>query len=166
MVERNYIETTEGTPQGGIISPVLCNIALNGLEEEVKKAFPMKRGITPGVHLIRYADDMVITGRTEGMLYEAKDIVREFLKVRGLELNEKKTKLTHIKEGFDFLGFNIRRRKRLLTHNGVDHEQDTILIVKPSVKGIDKFKDRVKQIITRYKPFLSIIKEINPVIRG
>lgn len=165
MVEMNYIDTTEGTPQGGIISPVLSNIALNGIESEVKKAFPLKKGISPGVHLIRYADDMVITGRTEEMLIKAKDIVRNFLEVRGLQLNEKKTKITNIREGFNFLGFNFKRMDRRPKFNGLD-EQDTVLIVKPSEKGIDKFKDSVRQIITRHKPFMSIIKEINPVIRG
>jgi RNA-directed DNA polymerase len=165
MEEMNYFDTTEGTPQGGIISPVLCNIALNGLESEVKKAFPLKKGISPGVHLIRYADDMIITGRTEEMLTRAQKIVTDFLKIRGLKLNEKNTKKTNIKEGFDFLGFNVRRMQRTWKFNSED-EQETVLIIKPSEKGIKKFKDSVRRITQRNKPFMSIIKEINPIIRG
>jgi RNA-directed DNA polymerase len=165
MEELNYTDTTEGTPQGGIISPVLSNIALNGIESEVKKAFPFKKGISPGVHLIRYADDMIITGRTKEMLMEAKDIVRNFLEIRGLQLNEKKTKTTNIREGFDFLGFNLKRMERRPKFNGRDN-QETVMVIKPSEKGINKFKDSIRQIITRHKPFLSIIKKINPIIRG
>jgi RNA-directed DNA polymerase len=111
MEEMNYINTEEGTPQGGIISPILCNIALNGLEELIRKANPLKKGISPGVHVIRYADDMIITGKTQDIVIKNKNILKEFLEYRGLELNEKKTLVTHIKDGFDFLGFNVRRMK-------------------------------------------------------
>jgi RNA-directed DNA polymerase len=109
MEELNFIKTTDGTPQGGIISPTLCNIALNGIEELIRKSNPLKRGISPGVHVIRYADDMIITGRTPEVIMKNKLILSEFLKDRGLHLNEKKTLVTNIKDGFDFLGFNIRR---------------------------------------------------------
>jgi len=111
MEEMIYTDTEEGTPQGGIISPVLCNIALNGLEKKIKKANPLKKGISPGVHVIRFADDMIITGKTQDIILKNKKILTEFLKERGLTLNEKKTLVTHIKTGFDFLGFNIRRMK-------------------------------------------------------
>jgi RNA-directed DNA polymerase len=111
MEELNYMETEEGTPQGGIISPTLCNIALNGIENLIKKANPSKKGKSPGVHVIRYADDMIITGKTQDIAIKNKNILAEFLAERGLQLNEKKTLITHIKEGFDFLGFNIRRMK-------------------------------------------------------
>jgi RNA-directed DNA polymerase len=165
MKETNLVDTTEGTPQGGIISPVLCNIALNGIEPEVKKAFPLRKGISPGVHLIRYADDMVITGRTEQMLKEAKRIIETFLEKRGLQLNQKKTRITHITNGFDFLGFNIRRMRRRLKYNELD-DQNTVLIIKPSKKSIAQFKDKVRNIVKRTSPFIRILKDINPVIRG
>lgn len=77
----------------------------------MKEANPLKRGISPGVHVIRYADDMIITGKTQEIAVKNKQILSEFLAERGLILNEKKTLITHIKEGFDFLGFNIRRLK-------------------------------------------------------
>lgn len=111
MEELNYLETDMGTPQGGIMSPTLSNVALNGIEEVIKDAFPKIKGISPGVHIIRYADDMIITGKTKEIVLKAKTILAKFLAERGLELNEKKTLITHIKDGFDFLGFNIKRFK-------------------------------------------------------
>lgn len=113
--------------------------------------------------MIRYADDMVITGRSEEMLQKSKEI--NYLKIRGLQLNEKKTKTTNIKDGFYFLGFNVKRMERRLKFNGID-EQNTVLVIKPSEKGINKFKDSIRRIIIRTRPFLGIVKEINPVIRG
>lgn len=107
----NFTETTEGTPQGGIISPTLCNVALNGIEEIILKANPYKRRKSTGVHVIRYADDIIITGKTQQIAINNKKILGEFLEERGLSLNEKKTVVTNIKEGFDFLGFNIRRMR-------------------------------------------------------
>jgi len=111
MEQLNYMDTDAGTPQGGVISPILCNIALNGIEERIKKANPPINGIRAGVHVVRYADDMIITGRSKEIVQKNKEILSEFLSERGLELNENKTLITHIKAGFDFLGFNIRRMK-------------------------------------------------------
>jgi len=111
MEELNFTDTVEGTPQGGIISPTLCNIALNGIEELIMKANPLRRGISTGVHVIRYADDIIITARTPEIAINNKKLLSEFLTERGLSLSEKKTKVTNIKDGFDFLGFNIRRMK-------------------------------------------------------
>lgn len=165
MEEMIYTDTEEGTPQGGIISPVLCNIALNGLEEKIKKANPLKKGISPGVHVIRFADDMIITGKTQDIILKNKKILTEFLKERGLTLNEKKTLVTHIKTGFDFLGFNIRRMKWNSRLNK-NTEQDTVLIIKPSKKGIKKLMDAVRKIIIMNKPIRKMISELNPILRG
>lgn len=109
MEELNYFETEEGTPQGGIMSPTLCNVALNGIEGQIKAAIPKINGISQGIHTIRYADDMVITGKSKEVVTRCKEILAKFLAVRGLELNEKKTLITHVREGFDFLGFSIKR---------------------------------------------------------
>jgi RNA-directed DNA polymerase len=88
--------------EGGIISPLLCNVALNGLESAIKSAAPKRvRGRTSGVHVIRYADDLVITGRNRGTLKDMRKILVRFLEDRGLNLSESKTRITHIKEGFD-----------------------------------------------------------------
>jgi RNA-directed DNA polymerase len=95
-----------GTPQGGIISPTLANIALDGLEPELRKRFRLP----DKVHLARYCDDFIISGRSKDLLEnEVKPLVVEFLKARGLELSPEKTSITHIEQGFDFLGWNVRR---------------------------------------------------------
>jgi len=160
-----FSPTTEGTPQGGIISPTLCNIALNGLEEHICQNNPKKKGISPGVHLIRYADDMIITGKNKEICLKNKELVEKFLKERGLELNEKKTKITHIREGFDFLGFNIRRMGIHPRMNNIS-DQDTVLIIKPSQKGIEKLKESITRVITQSKPLIGLIRELNPILRG
>lgn len=165
MEEMNYIEIEEGTSQGGIMSPTLCNIALNGIEEMIKKANPLKEGISPGVHVIRYADDMIITGRTPEIIMKNKQILSEFLMERGLHLNEKKTLVTNIKDGFDFLGFNIRRMT-WNTNLNQETDQETVLIIKPSKKGINKLKESLKEKISMNKPIEKIISEVNPILRG
>jgi RNA-directed DNA polymerase len=165
MEELNYLETDEGTPQGGIMSPTLCNIALNGIEKVIKESNPKIKGISPGVHIIRYADDMIITGKSKEIILKNKEILTKFLAERGLELNETKTLVTHIKEGFDFLGFNIRRFKWHHKYNN-NTEQETVLIIKPSKKGIKKLMDSVRKVITINKSIQRIISEINPILRG
>ena len=124
-------ETMDGTPQGGIISPALANCALDGLERLLREKFPqMKRlkslgGKTASVNFIRYADDFVISGRTKELLEgEVKLLVEQFLQERGLELSPKKTVITHVEKGFDFLGQNVRRYP-----NGK-------LLIKPSKKNV------------------------------
>lgn len=165
MEELNYSETDEGTPQGGIMSPTLCNVALNGIENLIKISNPKIKGISAGVHIIRYADDMIITGKSKEIVLKNKIILAEFLAERGLELNEKKTLITHIKDGFDFLGFNIRRLDWHPQYNR-ETKQETVLIIKPSKKGTKKLMDSIKKIITINKPIEKIISEINPVLRG
>src|SRR5260370_41871678 len=109
--------TEEGTPQGGMISPVLANMALDGLEAFLQARFPhnTKRNgkyYAPKLHLIRYADDFMITGVSKELLEnEVKPLVEQFLKERGLQLSPEKTVITHIEECVDFLGQNIRKYK-------------------------------------------------------
>ena len=108
--------TTQGTPRGGIISPVLANLALNGLDDALTAVFktPAQR-TRHKVNLVRYADDFVITGDSRELLeHQIVPAVSAFLAVRGLELR-RKTKVTHLTDGYDFLGQNIRRyNKKLL----------------------------------------------------
>ena len=165
MEQLNFMETDEGTPQGGVISPLLSNIALNGIEKHIKKANPLIKGISPGVNVIRYADDMIITGKSKEIVLKNKEILKEFLKERGLELNEKKTLITNIQTGFDFLGFNIRRRKWNSKLNQKT-DQETVLIIQPSKKGIIKLKNSIRKIIVMNKPIRKIISELNPILRG
>src|SRR5262249_13721558 len=112
MEKRILYPTTEGTPQGGVASPTLANLVLDGLERKLKEHFPKtKRGNTK-VNLCRYADDFVISGCSKELLEnEVKPVVEAFLKERGLELSPEKTHITHITEGFDFLGQNVRKYK-------------------------------------------------------
>lgn len=100
--------TTTGTPQGGVISPVLMNLTLDGLETLLAKRFPPRSGAK--VNFVRYADDFIITGNSQELLEnEVTPLVTQFLKERGWQLSERKTKVTHVNEGFDFLGKHIRK---------------------------------------------------------
>jgi RNA-directed DNA polymerase len=144
--------TTKGTPQGGILSPTLANMALDGIELLLKAHFGRRHKI----HFIRYADDFIITGATKYILEsKVKPLIIDFLKSRGLELSEHKTKITHINDGFDFLGFNVRK------YNGK-------LLIKPAKPKVEKFLQNVKHIIkANYSaPTSLLVKKLNPVIRG
>lgn len=144
--------TKEGTPQGGIISPTLANMALDGMQELLTKEFKK----TDKVHLVRYADDFIITGNTERLLSErVKPLIANFLSVRGLELSAEKTRISHIDEGFDFLGFNIRRYKGKL-------------LIKPSSEGIKSVKKNIKDVLERNKAAKTnnVVGLLNPIIRG
>lgn len=161
MEKQVYHSTTAGTPQGGIISPVLANLALDGLEALLRKQFPLKgkgqgAGKAAKVHLIRYADDFVITGSSREIIREIIPLVEVFLAERGLELSKEKTRVTHVSEGFDFLGQNIRRYP-----NGK-------LLIKPSRKSINTLIVKIKVIVKRMiaQPAASLIARLNSVIRG
>jgi RNA-directed DNA polymerase len=151
--------TRAGTPQGGIISPVLANMTLDGLEGVIDKHWG-KKGTRKrkqcGVHLIRYADDFIITGKTkESLETKVKPAIEEFLSERGLTLSAEKTVITHITQGFDFLGQNVRKHT-------------SKLIIKPSRKSITGLLHRVKT-VTRQKRAATqeqLIKQLNPLIRG
>jgi len=124
--------TEAGTPQGGIISPVIANMTLDHLEATIKSAVA-RRGAC--VNVIRYADDFVITGVNPKILTEqVRPVVESFLGVRGLQLSEEKTHLCHIEEGFDFLGFNVRKYKQKL-------------LITPSRVKVASFMKRIRDYI-------------------
>lgn len=159
----HYAETAVGTPQGGVISPLLANIALDGMERLFGCERPdgtlrppaFRGGLDKGINLIRYADDFVVTAPTRERL-ESYVIPRltEFLRARGLQLSESKTCLVHRDEGFDFLGFTIRYRKQLL-----------ITPQKKKVLGhLATIKDYLKT--RKQAPAGQVIKDLNPMIRG
>lgn len=161
-IERNVLHPTEaGTPQGGICSPVIANLTLDGLEALLRAAFPRyvwKGGkqTCPKVNFIRLADDFVITGATRELLEdEVKPLVEAFLKERGLQLSTEKTVITHIADGFDFLGQHIRK------YNGK-------LLIKPSAKSIKTVLRKVRTVIKGNKSATagSLISQLNPIIRG
>lgn len=162
IFNKQLFPTEEGTPQGGIISPTLANMALDGLQTMLEAKFHRvdlyspKRSYYPKVHLIRYADDFIITSISKEMLeQEIMPMVKEFLQARGLTLSEEKTKITHIDEGFDFLGFNIRKYKGKF-------------LITPSKESQKKFQRKINEIVNSHKtiPQESLIRLLNPVITG
>lgn len=159
VFNKELFPTEEGTPQGGIISPTLANMTLDGLQAMLAEKYYRKsvkgQVYYPKVHMVRYADDFIITGRTREALEEIKPLVENFLESRGLTLSEEKTKITHIEEGFDFLGYNIRK------YNG-------ILLIKPSKKSLKGFMEKIRGIIDSNKGSKqeSLIRLLNPVIVG
>ena len=140
--------TETGTPQGGICSPLLSNIGLHGLETMVK-THNKKLGI------VRYADDFIITAKTREELEEITPRIKQWLLECGLELSEEKTKLVHIEEGFNFLGFNARQYKGKL-------------LIKPEKKKVLAFCKQIGQIIKRMPTVKQedLIKKLNPILRG
>ncbi len=107
-------ETTEGTPQGGVISPLLANVALDGLQAVLFSIKRRKGGLSTGKRVLgysRYADDFIVTAPTRDLLDQALPLICDWLAKRGLALNEEKTRIVHIADGFNFLGFHVRSFK-------------------------------------------------------
>jgi RNA-directed DNA polymerase len=149
--KRILYPTEAGTPQGGIISPTLANMTLDGLEAELGKFRRQDK-----VHMVRYADDFVITGNSKELLEnEVKPLVEKFLSARGLELSPEKTSITHIDKGFDFLGVNIRK------YSGK-------LLIKPSKKNVKACLDKVRESIKDNKSAkqINLIRLLNPIVKG
>jgi RNA-directed DNA polymerase len=160
FMEQAVLYPTEaGTPQGGICSPVLANLALDGLERKLRERYPKAtaRSRKAQVNLARFADDFIITGRTKALLeQEVRPLVEQFLRERGLELSAEKTRITHSEEGFDFLGQHVRKY-----HDGK-------VLIKPSRAAVAALLTKVRTIVKANKQatpgYLSSI--LNPVIRG
>ncbi len=150
-------DTTEGTPQGGIISPVLANRTLDGLQALLAEHFPSNGPRRGKVHLVRYADDFIITGRSEGLLRrKVMPLVAHFLSERSLELSHEKTRITHIDDGFDFLGQTIRR-----------YACGKVYIV-PSRKNVRTFLGKIKETIDGAGSWTAgeLIQRLNQQIKG
>ena len=156
--------TEDGTPQGGVISPILANMALDGMQKALSDRFHTNRlgkedvrfKNAHQVNLVRYADDFIVTAATKEIAEEAKEVVRDFLQTRGLELSEEKTVITHIDDGFDMLGWTFRKFKGKL-------------IVKPSKKALKAFKAGLSEtILKRGKAWKQevLIEKLNQQIRG
>jgi RNA-directed DNA polymerase len=159
LEKQTWFATTEGTPQGGIVSPVLANRTLDGLQRLLAGHFAM----TPNqqrktkVHLVRYADDFVITGSSRELLRdEVQPLVADFLKERGLELSPEKTRITRLKDGFDFLGQNVRRYRcgKVLT--------------KPSKRSVKTFLAKIQETIdgSGSQTAGEMIRRLNQQIKG
>jgi RNA-directed DNA polymerase len=156
-------DTTEGTPQGGIISPVLSNFALDGLERVLRSKYPhtaRQKSLgskTALVNYIRFADDFIVTCRSKDLLErEIRPLIEQFMRERGLELSPTKTVITPLDKGFDFLGQNVR-----IYPNGM-------LLTKPSKKGVKTFLRGIRETIraSASLPTDALIRQLNPKIRG
>ncbi len=152
-VEKGALHPTLiGTPQGSIISPTLLTVTLSGLEQAVKAATVTR----DKVNVVIYADDFIITGISREVLEnKVKPVVEIFLRERGLSLSQSKTKLTHISEGFDFLGMNVRK-------------YNSKLIIKPAKSGVKRFLANIRETIKLNATVKteSLIYLLNPKIRG
>lgn len=142
VLENGVVQsTTLGTPQGGVLSPLLANIALNFLDWHLDEL---------GLHFVRYADDFVVLCRTEHQAKEARTQIERFLESLGLSLSPTKTRVTTFKQGFTFLGFDV-----------------TSWSVKMRAKSVDNFKTRMRELTTRsHNLDAEVVKKLNSVIRG
>jgi len=152
--------TEEGTPQGGTISPTLMNLTLDGLERYIHENIPNRyieyAKQSDKINFVRYADDFIITGVSQELLRDkVLPLVRAFLRERGLELSEEKTCITHIDDGFDFLGKNIRMYKGKL-------------LIKPAKTSIKSMLEKVRTIVKENHSIKqdTLIRRLNPIIRG
>jgi RNA-directed DNA polymerase len=153
MESNTLHDTDEGTPQGGIISPILCNMTLDGLEALVQKGRNKK---VRKLNIVRYADDFIITGASpEYLLTEIKPAVERFLAERGLLLSEEKTKLSRIDNGFNFLGCHVRK------YNGK-------LLIKPEDGKTRELLGRVRAFMEKHRgiSFHVMLLKLNRIIRG
>jgi RNA-directed DNA polymerase len=183
---KRMVPTSEGTPQGGCLSPLLANIALHGMENRIKQAFPKRTMVKKGKYagsplgatLIRYADDFLILHEDITVVQRCREIISEWLKDIGLELKPSKTRLTHTlssfegkKPGFDFLGFNIRQFPKGKHQSGKNTQGEKLgfkTIISPSQEKVQAHYDHLAKEIDAHKsaPQAGLIKRLNPIIRG
>ncbi len=187
-----FIATSEGTPQGGVISPLLANIALHGLEERIKQEFPKmshtmretwfhKKGTEfKSPNIIRYADDFVVLHENKAVVQRCREIISEWLAGIGLELKPEKTRLTHTLNlelsedgiaGFDFLSHHIQQYPAGIYRSARGHDGRILgfnTLITPSQKASKAHLEEVGRIIRKHRssPQVALIKDLNPVIRG
>jgi len=152
MIGKKLFPTKAGTPQGGIISPILANMVLDGLQKVITDAVPWRSK----VYFVRYADDFIVSAKSKEILEEkVLPVIKEFLAVRGLKLSETKTKITHIDDGFDFLSQNVRK-------------YNNKLLIKPKKDAINTVSEKVRTIFSKSRGGSAdiLIQKLNPVIRG
>lgn len=162
MEEGRHIDTISGTPQGGIVSPLLANIALHGMEDAIGVKYNANGELIGKRSIVRYADDFLVFCESEEDTIRCQEILREWLSIRGLQLSEEKTRIVHISKGFNFLGFNIRQYPKVNTKTGWK------LLIKPSQESVQKLKDKLRTewLSLKGHEMTAIIKRLNPIIRG
>ncbi len=161
VVEGGHLFPTErGTPQGGIISPTLANMVLDGLQTRLATAIRVRKSNgrvvhNPMVNLVRYADDFIVTGDSPETLARVKQVVTAFLEERGLSLSDEKTRIVHSSDGFDFLGFNVRM-------------YESKLLITPAKAAMKRVLERIRTTIRENKAVSQavLIRLLNPIIRG
>lgn len=172
-LKAGYVELGElhlvnsGTPQGGVISPLLANVALHGMEEALNIKWRYRRDrdvfeLQSRRALVRYADDFVVFTETEEDAEECRRILTGWLAERGLQFSEEKTQTVSLKDGFNFLGFNVRR------YEVKDRRSSLKLLIKPSKESVQQYRDNLK---AEWKKLLGhdvgrVIKVLNSKIRG
>lgn len=153
-----FHDTESGTPQGGVISPLLANIALDGMEEY----------LVPGTNrtVVRYADDFVVLTRTHRDAEKAYVEVSKWLSKRGLKLNDQKTRVVELPDGFDFLGFNVRLYDE--TPHRPRETKRWKLLIKPSDDAVKRLKARLRAEWRKgvAKKLDELIPRLNQIIRG
>jgi group II intron reverse transcriptase/maturase len=162
MQSGRLFPTTQGTPQGGVVSPLLSNILLTPFDREMRRR---------GYQLTRYADDWAVTCRSRREAEAALRCAEKILATLGVQLNGRKTRIVHVRRGFAFLGYTIKRGQRRLSLPAAmitSKAQRGGLYAYPTQKSIDRFKDTVRRKTQRRLPLQTteLIRELNPVIRG
>jgi RNA-directed DNA polymerase len=180
MDGKSLFPSQEGTPQGGVISPLLANIALHGMEERVKQYAKTLKGDktanSQALSMIRYADDFVVIHKNLQVIERCKKIIESWLNEMGLELKLSKTKITHTLTehegniGFDFLGFNIRQYKVGKNRSGSNKggKLGFKTLIKPSAEKVKTHLRKLREIVEKSKVTTqaTLIKRLNPIIRG
>jgi RNA-directed DNA polymerase len=168
-------ESDSGAPQGGPISPLLCNVALHGMESRMTQLADSLKGDQlknrSSLTFVRYADDFVCLHPEKEVIERAKVILQEWLKEAGLEVSEKKTRITHTSSGFDFLGFNIRQYKVGKYNSGKSRNGKRLgfkTLIKPSKDKVKKHYEKIAEVISSYNsaPQRAMVLRLNPIIRG
>ncbi|MDT9180676.1 MAG: group II intron reverse transcriptase/maturase [Limnospira sp. PMC 1286.21] len=182
VLDNGAFEGTEtGTPQGGVISPLLANIALDGMARLIETMYPRKRNRTQAT-AIRYADDFVVISPSLEIIEQCKTAISEWLKPVGLEIKPEKTRICHTlnyieyggkteEPGFDFLGFNIRQYQVGKYKTGKNTNGKPLGFkthIKPSKKAVKAHTEVIKGVIKQYKtaPQAALISKLNPIIQG
>jgi RNA-directed DNA polymerase len=163
-IEQEIFHATErGTPQGGVISPLLANIALHGMEEALGVTYNSQGQISGKRALVRYADDFVCFCETKEDAEQVRSILAAWLQDRGLTLSGEKTRIVHLTEGFNFLGFNIRHYRTPRTSR-----TGWKLLIKPSKESVQKLRKTLKDLWKKAQGtnVQAVLAKLNPVIRG
>jgi RNA-directed DNA polymerase len=156
------LPSERGTPQGSVVSPVLSNILLTPFDQEMRLR---------GYRLTRYADDCVVTCKSAAEARAALDVAGRILRPLGVELHPQKTRIVHVRDGFEFLGYLIKRGKRqlYLPQSKIrSRARQGALYAYPKGKSIRRFKDQVRQRTKRRLPLKTkeLIAQLNPLLRG